>query len=430
MNILMVTNTFTPHVGGVARSVQSYCDAFRQRGHRVLVIAPHFDGVPAHEPDVLRFPAIEHFHHSDFSVPLPAPVGLHRTLDEFAPDIVHSHHPFLLGHTALRTAAQRQLPMLFTHHTMYERYTHYLPIDSERVRRFAIELAVGYCNLCDAVVAPSTTLADCLRRRGVQRPIEVIPTGIDPQPYEGADGAAFREKIGVPAETFLVGYLGRLSPEKNLGFLARSVAAFMQQHSQVRFLMVGEGPARQEVQDIFREKQLTERLHLVGLLDRAVLAAAYRAMDTFVFASQSETQGMVLAEAMTAGTPVIAVSAPGVRDIVRDGYNGYLLAKEDSELFVAALNGMLALSRADRQRLQDGALDTARDFSMSRSADRMLALYAHLIVGHGKISPHHKRWTAARNRMEEEWKILHNITHALAEALRTETGLQPRETSE
>jgi len=146
MNILMVTNTFTPHVGGVARSVQSYCDAFRQLGHKVLVIAPHFEGAPEHEPDVLRFPAIEHFHGSDFSVPLPAPVGLQSRLDDFAPDIVHSHHPFLLGDTALRAAAKRQLPMVFTHHTMYERYTHYLPIDSERVRRFAIELAVGYCN--------------------------------------------------------------------------------------------------------------------------------------------------------------------------------------------------------------------------------------------------------------------------------------------
>jgi glycosyltransferase involved in cell wall biosynthesis len=430
MNILMVTNTFTPHVGGVARSVQSYSDAFRQLGHRVLVIAPHFEGAPAHEPDVLRFPAIEHFYRSDFSVPLPVPVGMRRRLDEFAPDIVHSHHPFLLGDTALRTAAQRQLPIVFTHHTMYERYTHYLPIDSERVRRFAIELAAGYCNLCDAVVAPSTTLAECLRTRGVHGPVEVIPTGIDPQPFAQADGVAFRRKLGIPEEAFLIGYLGRLSPEKNLVFLARAVAGFMKDHPGTRMLLVGEGPAKVDVQSIFSEYHLSDRLHLVGLLDRPELASAYRAMDGFVFASQSETQGMVLAEAMAAGTPVIAVAAPGVRDIVRDGHNGRLLAKQNADAFMEGLQWLLELSREDRQRLQAGALQTARDFSMSRSADRMLALYQRLIAGHSKVPSNHKRWLAARHRLEEECKILHNITHALAEALRAEPGLQPRENSE
>jgi glycosyltransferase involved in cell wall biosynthesis len=430
MNILMVTNTYFPHVGGVARSVQSYCDAFRQMGHRVLVIAPHFENAPAHEPEVLRFPSIEHFHHSDFSLPLPAPVGLHRTLDDFAPDIVHSHHPFLLGDTALRAAAQRQLPMLFTHHTMYERYTHYLPIDSERVRRFAIELAVGYCNLCDAVVAPSTTLADCLRTRGVRSLIEIIPTGIDPQPFEQADGLACRRKLGIPEDAFLLGYLGRLSPEKNLSFLARAVAVFMRQHPRARLLLAGEGPAREDVQNIFSEYRLSDRLHLVGLLDRVELASAYRAMDGFVFASQSETQGMVLAEAMAAGTPVIAVAASGVNDIVRDGHNGRLLAVENTALFVDALNWLLELPPAERQRLQQGALATAAEFSMSRSATRMLDLYARLQAGHHKSLPDHKRWTTTLKRLEEEWKILHNISHALAEALRAEPGLQPREGNE
>lgn len=430
MNVLMVTNTFTPHVGGVARSVQSYCDTFRQLGHRVLVLAPHFDGAPAHEPDVLRFPAIEHFHHSDFSVPLPGPVGLQRRLDDFAPDIVHSHHPFLLGDTALRAAAQRQLPMLFTHHTMYERYTHYLPFDSERVRRFAIELAVGYCNLSDAVVAPSTTLADCLRTRGVHSPIEVIPTGIDPQPFSQADGPAFRRKVGIPEEDFLIGYLGRLSPEKNLAFLARAVASFMQQHPRARMLLAGEGPAREEVQAIFNEFNLSARLHRVGLLDRPELASAYQAMNVFVFASQSETQGMVLAEAMAAGTPVLAVAAPGVRDIVRDGHNGRLLAKENSGLFVEALQWLFELPQEDRQRLKAGALVTSRDFSMSRSADRMLALYGRLIARHGAVPSNHQRWLGVRKRMEEECKILHNITRALAEALRAEPKLQPRENNE
>jgi glycosyltransferase involved in cell wall biosynthesis len=430
MNILMVTNTFTPHVGGVARSVQSYCDAFRRQGHRVLVIAPQFAGAPAEETDVLRFPAVEHFHGSDFSVPLPAPVGLQRTLDAFAPDIVHSHHPFLLGDTALRTAAQRHLPILFTHHTMYERYTHYLPLDSERVRRFVMELAVGYCNLCDAVVAPSTTLADCLRLRGVQRPVEVIPTGIDPEPFAAADGMAFRRAVGIPEDAFVVGYVGRLSAEKNLGFLAQAVARFLRKHHRARFLIAGEGACKQQIEGMFSEQGLRDRLHMLGVLDRSQLAAAYRALDVFVFASQSETQGMVLAEAMAAATPVVAVAASGVRDIVRDGFNGRLLPRENLGDFVGALQGVLELSAVERLELQQGALETSREFSMARSADRMLALYQRLLQHHGKASPEQSRWGAACHRLEEEWKILSNITRALGEALSAEAELQVRENSE
>ncbi len=425
MNILMMTNTFTPHVGGVARSVQSFTDAFRQRGHKVLVVAPTFEGCPADEPGVIRFPAWQHFRQSDFSVPMPVPGRLCLALRDFAPDLVHSHHPFLLGATALRLAAMRGLPVVFTHHTMYERYTHYLPLDSERLQRFAVELAAGYCNLCDTVVAPSATVADHLRRRGVKVPLRVIPTGVDLRQFENADGQAFRSRLSIPADALLLGYLGRLSPEKNLRFLTSAVVRFLQRRPQARFLLAGEGPDRQTVLDAFAAAGLSNRLYPVGVLDRSALADAYRAMDVFVFASQSETQGMVLAEAMAAGTPVVAVDAPGVRDIVRDGENGRLLPEEDAAAFVDALDWLVDLPAEARQRLEQGIAQTARQFSMNRSAEAMLELYDELIRTEPYQHKHNGPWTAARQRIEEEWKILHNIGQALGEALRAPQSPPP-----
>jgi glycosyltransferase involved in cell wall biosynthesis len=426
MNILMVTNTFTPHVGGVARSVQSFSDAFRRRGHRVMVIAPRFDDMPAAESDVIRFPAIRHFHHSDFSLPVPAPVHLHAGLRNFGAHIVHSHHPFLLGDTALRIAARYRLPIVFTHHTMYERYTHFLPVDAPGIRRFAVHLASGYCNLCDAVVAPGATVAEALRQRGVTVPIEVIPTGIDPAPFGQANGHAFRRRMGIPEQAFLVGYLGRLSAEKNLDFLARAVSRFLARNRQAHFLLVGEGPEKSNLTDIFAASGQRQRLHMAGLLDRPAVAAAYRAMDVFTFASQSETQGMVLAEAMTAGTPVIAVEAPGVRDIVRNGHNGRLLAGENLDLFVSALQWLADRPAGERQRLREGALATAACYGMERSADRMLRLYAKLIANRQHVLRDRQRWSVMRNRIEEEWKILHNIVRALGSAARPAAQLQMR----
>ncbi len=136
MTFSMCTNTFTPHVGGVARSVEQFTDQFRQRGHRILVVAPEFPDIPAKESGVLT--AVQHFNGSDFSVPVPIPGMLHAALDRFRPDIVHSHHPFLLGDTVLRISASRNIPVVFTHHTQYERYTHYVPGDSELLKRFAV----------------------------------------------------------------------------------------------------------------------------------------------------------------------------------------------------------------------------------------------------------------------------------------------------
>ncbi|MDP2105797.1 MAG: glycosyltransferase, partial [Desulfobulbaceae bacterium] len=136
MNILMMTNTFTPHVGGVARSIESFTAAYRSKGHQVMVVAPTFENMPADENNVIRIPAIQRFNGSDFSVILPTPGFLSDAIINFQPDIVHVHHPFLIGDTALRIAKQHELPLVFTHHTMYEQYTHYVPGNSTAMKKF------------------------------------------------------------------------------------------------------------------------------------------------------------------------------------------------------------------------------------------------------------------------------------------------------
>jgi len=164
----MMTNAFTPHVGGVARSVQAFTDGYRKRGHWVLVVAPEYENMPEKEADVIRIPAIQHFNGSDFSVILPIPGFLTSAIEKFRPDIVHAHHPFLIGETALRLAHIHELPLVFTHHTMYEQYTHYVPADSRSLKRFVINLSTGYANLCDPVFAPSESVASTLINRGIE----------------------------------------------------------------------------------------------------------------------------------------------------------------------------------------------------------------------------------------------------------------------
>jgi 1,2-diacylglycerol 3-alpha-glucosyltransferase len=418
MKILMVTNTYAPHVGGVARSVAGFSDAYRRMGHQVVTIAPRFEDTPQREPDILRFPAIRRLSGSDFSVPLPVPWRVGRLLRKFNPDIVHSHHPFLLGDTAVRVSASLGIPIVFTHHTMYEEYTHYVPGDSAALKRFAIELVTGYCNLCDAVIAPSETVRDILVRREVTSPIEVIPTGVDLDYFATGRGEIMREELGIPADAFVIGHVGRLAPEKNLGFLARAVARHAARHEDTHFLIAGTGPSSDEIREIFRREGCSGRLHMAGLLGRDRLADCYAAIDLFAFASQSETQGMVITEAMATGIPVVAVDASGVREVVKDRVNGRLLRHEDETEFVAAIEWYRSLSPEQRKAIRGGVLETARSFSMGATAKKAISLYGRLLGSETvKRRVDDSPWATTRRRFSREMLILGNIASAFADSM-------------
>lgn len=413
MNIVMFTNTFTPHVGGVARSVQRLVDELRRLGHRVLVVAPQFEGMDEEENDVLRIPAVQNFNGSDFSLPMPVPLTVSRILNNFRPDIVHSHHPFLLGETALRIAVSCDAPIVFTHHTRYEQYTHYLPGDSTPLKHFVIDLVNGYCNLCNVVVAPSRSIADMLLKQGIVPPIEVIPTGVDPLYFVDQQEDSWRDRFGIPNDVFVVGHVGRLAPEKNLSFLGNSVCRFLLQNPSAHFLLIGEGPAKAELIATFIRQGLQNRIHLQGVIDRRDLAKAYHCMDVFAFTSQSETQGLVIAEAMAAGTPVVAIDAPGIREVVVDTENGRLLPVEELSSFVEALEWVARLPPEGRDRLRQNAYHTAEQFSLENCVQKMLDMYDHCIrVDSSMPQITESLWEKAGKRIRKEFEILKNYGQA------------------
>lgn len=423
MNILLFTNTFTPHVGGVARSVEAFTEEYRRRGHRVLIVAPEFPNAPRDEIDVVRIFALQNFNASDFSVALPVHAQLGETIDAFKPDIVHAQHPYLLGMTAMRIARYRQLPLAFTHHTLYEQYTHYVPGDSPALKRFAIELATRYANLCDLVFAPSESIQRLLLERGVVAPITVVPTGVRLEDFAQGDARTVRERLGIPEAAFVVGHVGRLAPEKNLEFLAQAVADFVGSHPQAHFLVVGAGPSEDDMRAIFARGGVASRLHFAGILQGPELANALHAMNVFAFASRSETQGMVLSEAMAAGLPVVALDAPGAREVVNDRHNGRLLREETFAAFGAALQWVAELSPERVRSLKQAALDTAAAFSMPRSADKALAAYAALKPKPTAGDSEDVRdWEDVIAWVMTEWDILKSLAGAGEAAMDTDPG--------
>jgi glycosyltransferase involved in cell wall biosynthesis len=421
MKICMMTNTYLPHVGGVARSVSTFADEFRRRKHRVLVVAPEFEGKPLPPRAaaiVERVPAIQKFNGSDFSVRLPI-VGLPSRLAEFEPDIIHAHHPFLLGDTALRVSAIKNAPVVFTHHTRYEDYTHYVPFDSPALKEVAINLSTQFANLCDGVIAPSESIARLIKRRGVTTPIHVVPTGIDVAAFAGGDGARFRKKFGVPSDAFVVGHVGRLAPEKNLEYLAAAVGLFLKRTPEAWFLVVGGGPSEEKLREIVGAHGAAGRIVLAGKHTGRSLADAYHAMDVFGFASFTETQGMVLSEAMAAGVPVVALNASGVREVMRDGENGFMLGKGASPQRFAGALARLHRDPARRREMSEAARKTAEFFSRERCADLALEFYDEVrrMTRRERQRIERSPWGTLLERLQVEWNLLAEKAQAVADAM-------------
>jgi len=412
MKIAMFTNTYVPHVGGVAGSVQQLTEDCRALGHQVLVVAPEFPGMPEREDDVIRMPAIQNFNGSDFSVSFPAPIQLRERLQEFDPDIIHTHHPYLLGDTALRISAGLNTPIVFTFHTMYEKYTHYVPADSPLLKRFVIQLSTRYVNLCNHVIAPSESVKGVLSERNATTPISVIPTGVRYDRFSNGDGSAIRREAGIPPgrDAFVVGHVGRLAPEKNLDFLARGIAEFLDRTPDAHFLVAGEGPSLETMKLVFRERGQADRVHFLGVCKDQRLVNVYHAMDIFAFTSQSETQGMVLAEAMAAGVPVVALDGPGVRDIVTHRANGLLLTESDTESFAASLEEVAGFSPEQYGKWQQAADRTAREYSARNSARKALKLYQQ-VKTQEPVSPKYDgddTWNQLLRSVRREWDIWEN----------------------
>jgi glycosyltransferase involved in cell wall biosynthesis len=413
----MFTNTYLPHVGGVARSVSTYEEELRRRGHEVKIIAPTFEGAEESTSDVLRVPAIQGFNGSDFSVRLPQPGLIAGFLDEFRPHVIHSHHPFLLGDSALRYAWARQLPLVFTHHTLYEQYTHYVPLDSEALKRVAIQMAIEYCNLCTHVIAPSESVAQLLRSRGVTSPVVVIPTGIDLDFFSSGDRRRFLRELSVSEDALVIGHVGRLAGEKNLDFLAHAVGKYLQRRRDAIFLVVGAGEQAAAFEQALMTYAARGQVHLVGSKTGRDLADAYAAMDVFVFSSQSETQGLVLAEAMAAGAPVVALDGPGVREVVARENGRLLKADATEEEFAQALDELTADLKRLR-RFSDQAQRSVEEFSLEHCAARLVELYERLVsrsAEHRVADP--GPWDRLLGRLEIEWNLLAEKATALAAAV-------------
>jgi glycosyltransferase involved in cell wall biosynthesis len=411
----MFTNTYLPHVGGVARSVDTLCSGLRRRGHKVLVIAPTFKGHEEDTPGVMRVPALKHMGNSDYSMPIPLSRSIQDEIDAFGPDIVHSHHPFLLGHTALRVAATCGVPLVYTYHTRYDIYVRQF-VDSQRLWPDLVRnLANGYANLADAIIAPSQSMKDLLLRQEVRSPISVIPTGIDTERFAKGNCAGNHKRPGLTKEDVVVGHLGRLTAEKNLDFLFAAAVRFLEENPKAQFIFAGDGPMRAEMTARLDKDPVRPRMHFLGPKEGDDVVAFYSAIDVFAFASRSETQGLVVAEALASGVPVVALDASGVRDALRHCASCVQLGADASpEAFAAALSGFAGRSTDQIEKDRIAARAGAEPYSIAAMLENVEALYAQVSeVARSEDQQSRSEWERILEGLAAEVDMLENLFRAV-----------------
>lgn len=421
MRIYMATNVYRPRIGGITRSVEAFARQFRAAGHEVKILAPSFEGQDEDEADVLRVPAVHEVGGSPFSLPVPYPGLVADAVEAFPPDVVHAHQPFLLGATAHKMAAVENVPIVYTHHSRFDAYGHYFPKEHGFLQNFVVHLAVHFANLCDAVIAPGTFVRDTLHEAGVTQPIEIIPTGVDVARFAQGDGRWLRDELGIAHDAPVIGHVGRLAKEKNLSFLAAGVAGLMARRDDVHLVVAGDGEDRDELVAQLEKASVTDRAHLLGSLEGQRLVDCYQAMDVFAFASKSETQGIVITEAMAAGVPVVALAAPGVDDVLRDGVNGLEVGREDAGQFADALHRALDQPGGERRRWQQNARHSAAELSIENCAEEALRLYRRSIEHHASRAASKEdrqgSWRAISRRLKDELAMLQRTSRAVRDAL-------------
>jgi 1,2-diacylglycerol 3-alpha-glucosyltransferase len=377
MRIGLFTNNYRPLVNGLAVSVDTFACTFRRAGHAVTIVAPRYRAGGRDDGDVFRVPGLRAPTHHTYVLPFPRWPGLRRAVLNRDLDVYHAQHPYLLGAAARRWARESGRPLVFTYHTRYDRYAHYIPGPTRLVACLAVRQALRFAGQADLVIAPTPSVARDLASRGVRTPVEVIPTGVPLlSPTSEAARNAGRLALGMGTEGPLCLSTGRLAREKNQAFLLRAFCRLLHKLPAARLVLVGDGDDRARLARLAVDLGIRPRVCFAGQVPHERIGDYISAADLFLFPSTSETQGLAALEALAGGLPVIAVASEAAVDLLADEPAG-ILCPEDPDAFAGSV--VRLWSRPERRRsMAAAARRVAARYTPELAATKLLGLYQDL----------------------------------------------------
>ncbi len=390
MNLLMLSDVYFPRVNGVSTSIRTFAESLSQMGHQVTLVAPDYGDASGQDAfggngayEIIRLPSRRIFF--DPEDRLIRASALRSVLPQLAQrhwDVIHIHTPFRAHQLGVRLAKLGGRPTVETYHTYFEQYiAHYLPwAPKSLLRMFARRASRKLCHDVDHMIVPSQQMVDVLDGYGINTPRTVLPTGIDLREFAGGSGAAFRQQHGIAADRLTLVTVGRLAMEKNIGFLLQVVQRLIAELPTLLLIIAGEGPDAARLKKLSVSLGVQDNVYFVGNLDRrTTLLDCYRAGDIFVFASPTETQGLVLIEAMALGVPIVSTAVMGTATVLRDAHCARI-STEDVDVFAAHVAQLLR-SPAERATLASAGPLDARAWSTNVLMAQVVALYVRLAEG-------------------------------------------------
>lgn len=375
MRIVFVTNNYTPYSGGVVSSIQATTDGLRSRGHEVLIISLDFLGKAHDDPDyVFRvFSPIRFFYKKNhMAIPWRPTHVITQLIKSYSPDVVHVHHPFLLGVSGLYAARSLGIPCVFTYHTLYQQYAHYIPVPEVLTQSLIAKTVDMFCTAVDGIVAPSSAIREHVRSRGVIAPVEVIPSALRLN-FLSTDG---RVELPEARQFFELLIVSRFVQEKNIPFV---FDVFKLLPDNVRLTLVGYGTEYESMQKLAYDTLALprERVRFIHKPASHDLLTLYRSSDLFIFPSRTDTQGLVMVEAMSQGLPVIALDGFGQRDVIEQGVNGFIIENDyqAADVIIAIMKNAVA-----HKKLIVGAYATAHNYYPDCTISKLLDFYS-MVLG-------------------------------------------------
>lgn len=376
MRVGFFTECYHPIVNGIVASVDALALGLRAAGHEVSCFAPKAPGYAEADGPVFRMPSLPLPTGTPYRLTLPLVSRRNRDGIIKRLDIIHVHSPFVTGWMGVRYARRYGIPIVYTYHTQLEEYAHYLPFEETATRRAATTLTRGFANSADAVIVPTPAMRDRLRSVGVTSLVEIVPSGIDVAHFAaGVRREGVRRACGVAPGERMALFVSRLAREKNVDLLLEALA--FHPGGTLRLVIAGSGPEAERLEQRARELGIAPRTRFLGPVDRRQLPDLYASADAFVFPSVSETQGLVLAEALAAGAHVIAVDTPQNRDVMAGSAH---LVEPNAAAFSAALEAIPTVADPARER---AARLSACRFGIGEQTARVEALYERLVSKRG-----------------------------------------------
>lgn len=384
MNIALMTNNYKPFVGGVPISVERLAKGLKAQGHQVTVFAPAYqDYTDTGELHVIRYSSLLQKFIGGIVLPNPFDSVIDAEFKKQHFDVIHVQHPMLIGRAAQHLSRKYNIPLVFTYHTRYEQYVKCYTKGLLNMDRSMPLYLHTFLKHCHHIIAPTEGMKDYLTKELRLDPlmVSILPTGIESSHFQVSEkeARAVREKYLIPKDMPLFLSVSRMADEKNVSFLLQAAAEFKERYpGPFRLLMVGDGPCKAEYEALCRRLHIDREVIFTGKIPNQEIAPYYTAADAFLFASKTETQGIVILEAFAGKAPVIALDATGVRDLVRNGKNGFL-CPEDTACFAGKIQELIS-DPALKRALSENAFLSALEYREEAVAKKAVGLYNSVIA--------------------------------------------------